>query len=199
VNKPPQIPPLHPVTPEPDPDAPPSEEEVREGEALRQALENPSLPSPAAELARAAALAHSPRPIDTTEHQAIVERALRGAPLGSSGGVSAKRRSSVVVRVSFGVGAALALAASVALVVGTVGERNEPAAAVSRVATPDETLIRSRSTQPLFDAPFESPEVASAALTSRSRASSGSARIDRIAMARAGDFRENRFSRWGAR
>jgi hypothetical protein len=182
VNKPPQKPLL-------DPDAPPSDEEVREAESLRLALEDPSLPSEAAELARAVSLAHSPRPIDPAQHQAVVDRALgagerrQAAPIRRRGSVGAR-----VVRISFGAGAALALAAGVAFVVGSLGERDEPAAAPVAAAAP-ETLIRARSTQPLFDAPF----------VSSGRASSGSVRIDRIAMARASDFRENEFSRWGAR
>jgi len=175
-------PPAPPPTPLPpdDPDAPPSEEEIAQSDALRRALEDPSLPNEAAELARAASLAHAPRPIDPAEHRRIVERALAGAQARAA---PSRRRGGVLIRVSFGAGAALALAAGIALVVGSVGGEAPSSSAVSVVSPP---LLRVRSTQPLFDQPFEGR-------------SSGSSRIDRIAMARASDFRENEFSRWGAR
>ena len=47
-------------------------------------------------------------------------------------------------------------------------------------------IINLEKTQPLFDEPFE-------------KTGSKSAQIDRIAMARAGDYRKNQFSRWGVR
>jgi hypothetical protein len=164
-------------------------------------LSDPSQPNPAAELARAVSLAHAPRPLAAAEHRAILERALGAKVRGET--PAAKRRSATVVRVSFGVGAALALAASVALVVGSSTEREASAPTASLVASPSKAPFRARSTQPLFDEPFEPPRVAAAAggpttVAMRSR-SSGSARIDRIATARASDFRENEFSRWGAR
>jgi hypothetical protein len=81
----------------------------------------------------------------------------------------------VLIRVSFGVAGALALAAGVALF---VGRTLAPAA-------PPVELAHLRSTQPLFDHPFRSGE--------------GSARVDRIAMARSSDLRDNRFARWGVR
>ena len=46
-------------------------------------------------------------------------------------------------------------------------------------------LARARSTQPLFDEPF--------------KVGDASARIDKIAVARASDFRGNRFAQWGVR
>jgi hypothetical protein len=47
-------------------------------------------------------------------------------------------------------------------------------------------VIPARSTQALFDAPF-------------ARTGGESARIDRIAMARAQDYRDNQFAAWGVR
>lgn len=47
------------------------------------------------------------------------------------------------------------------------------------------SLVKARSTTPLFDEPFKTGE--------------SSARIDRIAMARASDYRANRFAAWGVR
>jgi hypothetical protein len=155
-----------------DPDAPPSAEEVAQSDALRRALEDPSLPSEAADLARAASLAHSPRPIDPEAHRRIVE-----------GAVGRRARGGTLIRVSFGA-AALAVAAGVALVVGS-SESPERAPRSSAVADKPPVFVV-RSTQPLFEEPFAGR-------------SSGSARIDRIAMARASDFRDNEFSRWGAR
>jgi hypothetical protein len=181
TTKPPS-PPQAPSPPE-DPDAPPSEEEVAASDALRRALEDPSLPNEAADLARAASLAHAPRPIDPEAHRRIVETALaRKAPRGGR-----------VIRVSFAAGAALALAASFALVSSLKDEKAAPESAVaSAPAVPAIPLVRSRSTQPLFEEPFAAPRGPGAP-------SSGSARIDRIAMARASDFRDNEYSRWGAR
>ncbi len=78
-----------------------------------------------------------------------------------------------VIRVVFGGGAvALAAAAAFVFLLG----KPEPETA---------KLAQSRSTQELFREPF--------------RGDQASARIDRIAMARAGDLRENRFARWGVR
>ncbi|MDB4940682.1 MAG: hypothetical protein JWP97_216 [Labilithrix sp.] len=83
-------------------------------------------------------------------------------------------RRNNVVRVAFG---ALALAAGVFFVVTQApirGDREAPLA-----------LARTRTTQPLFNEPFKPGET--------------SARIDRIASARASDFRDNRFATWGVR
>ncbi|MFO0667045.1 MAG: hypothetical protein U0174_24045 [Polyangiaceae bacterium] len=54
------------------------------------------------------------------------------------------------------------------------------------------SLVPARSTQELFDEPFD----ARASLASPSR---GSSRIDRIAQARTSDYRHNRFARWGVK
>jgi hypothetical protein len=173
-----------------EPDAPPSEEEMVASDALRRALENPSLPNEAAELARAVSLAHRPRPLDAALHAELLENALRGAEKLPG------RKGGKVVRVFFGVSAALAVAASVALVVGTMEKDEAPAASILAPAVVASSPYRARSTQPLFSEPFDAPL---AKADARSRPSSGSARVDRIAIARASDFRENEFSRWGAR
>jgi hypothetical protein len=159
-----------------DPDAPPSEEERVLSERLRDALADPSLPNPDADFARALALAHAPREIDPSEHKKIVAQAvLRAKPRGR------------VVQGVFGVATALALAAAAVLVVGRLDMQGKAASsAVSQATAP---LVPVRSTQELFDEPFAKPLSRGAA----------SARIDRIAMARAGDLRENRFAMWGVR
>jgi hypothetical protein len=51
--------------------------------------------------------------------------------------------------------------------------------------TQEAPLARARSTQPLFGEPFKAGET--------------SARIDKIALARASDYRDNRFAKWGVR
>jgi hypothetical protein len=158
-----------------DPDAPPSEEERVASERLRDALADPSIENPDADLARALALAHEPREIDPAEHKKIVAQAvLRARP---------RRR---VVQVVFGVGTALALAAAAILVVGKLDMQKREASLAT--TSPPTTLVPARSTQELFDEPF--PKLSRGA---------ASARIDRIAMARGGDLRENRFAMWGVR
>jgi hypothetical protein len=159
-----------------DPDAPPSEEEARAADELRLALADSSKQNAAADLARALHLAHEPKEIDKDAHRALVDRALAApAPKKASGGR--------VIRVAFGVAAAISLAAGVAFVVGRGGLDPAPQQ-TAQIAKPP--LVHVRSTQPLFAEPF---------------ASTGgtSARIDRIAMAREGDLRDNRFARWGVR
>jgi hypothetical protein len=153
------------MTADPDPDAPPSEEEVRESERLRQALDDPSKESLDAELLRAVKNAAAPLPLTPKDLAASVERALAR--------VERERSRAVVVRVVFGAGAALAIAAAVIFVIG-----HGPQSPLE--------LAHARSTQPLFPARFEAR-------------GGESARIDRIAIARAADLRENHFARWGVR
>jgi hypothetical protein len=161
----------------PDPDSPPSAQEVAEAEALREALES-SATNDAADFARAVSLAHAPRPLATAEHQAILERALaRGEALRESAQRRRGRARSVVA-----VGGGLALAAAIALVVTHLGLSS----ATATFTPPTRPLVPARSTQPLFREPF-------------ARAGGESGRIDRIAWARAGDLRDNRFAEWGVR
>jgi hypothetical protein len=150
-----------------DPDAPPSDAERAEAESLRDALDRGD-EHPGAEIARVLSAAWSPRDIAPAEHRAIVERVL-----------SRRASRARVIRVSFGVSAAVALAASVLLFV--YAGRHSP----GRPSTPASVAV-SRSTQPLFPERF-------AALGGES------ARIDRIAMARSADLRDNEFAKWGVR
>jgi hypothetical protein len=80
----------------------------------------------------------------------------------------------VVIRVVFGAGFIVAAAAAVALFL----RQQEPSSAPA--------LAHARSTQPLFVERFGSH-------------GGESARIDRIALARASDLRENHFARWGVK
>jgi hypothetical protein len=115
--------------------------------------------------------AWSPRDLPADAHRKLVEQALVRH--------DARRRRNRVVRVSFGASAVLALAAAILLYVRS---DRPPPDTVHVVAT----MAVSRSTQALFPDRF---------------APSGgeSARIDRIAMARAADLRDNEFAKWGVR
>ena len=88
------------------------------------------------------------------------------------------------MRIGFGfVAGAVAIAASVVVWMNAPHAQNEV------------PLARARSTQPLFQSydGFKSGEA------STSVSVSATARIDKIAIARAGDYRDNRFAKWGVR
>ena len=156
--------------PHDDPDAPASDEEREAAEDLRASLEDPRRASDDAELARALSSAWSPRDLGAEDHAALVERALakrRAVP-----------RTGRVVRLSFAVSAAVALAAAVLLVLRSDRRPTGEPAALG--------LALSRSTQPLFPERF-------------APTGGETARIDRIAMARAADLRDNEFAKWGVR
>ncbi|CAN5924438.1 hypothetical protein BH11MYX4_BH11MYX4_61320 [soil metagenome] len=171
-------------------DATPSAEEQELARALREALATRREPRPTdaldVHLAHALRAAFAPAALDDAEHRRIVEAALEKLPASRAtparvaaakeaegGQVLQLRRRQTVVRVAFGVVAAgLALAASITLVITSAPSHEAP-------------LARARTTQPLFSEPFKAGET--------------SARIDRIASARAADFRDNRFTKWGVR
>lgn len=161
----------------PDPDAPPSAEEVAAAEKLRDALGS-GAPHPAADFARAISLAHAPRSIGEAEHRAIVADGVRRGDIRSRASVRRRTRTWIAV------GSSLALAAAVALAVGPLSERGEEMSA--RAVSAREPLLPVRSTQSLFREPF-------------ARTGGESDRIDRIASARASDLRANRFAAWGVR
>ncbi len=167
-------------------DATPSAEEQDLAAQLRDALASTADATAAApatvQLAQALRAAFAPAALAESEHRAILDAALAKMPAQSApkteeraSNVIAMKRRATVVRVAFGfVAGGLALAASVVLVVtGAPGSGSEA------------PLAKARTTQPLFSEPFKAGET--------------SARIDRIASARAGDFRDNRFSKWGVR
>ncbi len=119
-----------------DPFAEASDDELRESERLREALERGDASHADAALARALAAAVRPEP--PTE---LTEARARGAALDRS------RRTSVVF-VTFG---AVALAAAAAFALLLSGTRSEESAAVSR---PAPVLAQSRSTSELFPERF---------------------------------------------
>lgn len=152
-------------------------------------------------LATALSSAHAPAELDPARNEALVRDALaRGGALFAARGAVAEvvslerhrsRGAAKRARVGLGVAGALALAASVALTLvreappSRTADVESPASpgAVSP-APPDAKLTR--STAELFDAPF-------------ARQGGESARIDRIATARASDLRQNRYAMWGVR
>lgn len=144
----------------------PTPEEAAAAEALRKALDAPgSVTNDDADFLRSLKAAHEPAALDARTNEALIARALAKSP--------AKSKQGVVIRVSFGFAAALAVAAAIFLLIGR-----------APTTPPPLELARVRSTQPLFDKPFDNET---------------SARVDRIAMARASDLRENRFAQWGVR
>jgi hypothetical protein len=172
-------------------DATPSAEEqdlaVRLREALASKLEPTATAHATVQLAHALRAAFAPAALDEREHRVILDAALAKMPAAEGAGkkparaeeqasnVIAMKRRATVVRVAFGfVAGGLALAASVVLVVTSAPGSGSEA-----------PLAKARTTQPLFSEPFKAGET--------------SARIDRIASARAGDFRDNRFTKWGVR
>ncbi len=170
-----------------------SEEELAAAARLRDALEQGELPriGPVSdELLLAQALGHAfaPRDLDGNEHARILAAALHPAPaLGLAPPRARRGRTVLVASVSFG--GALALAASVLLVLGMT--RSAPMAAsgpssdVSVVTAA--TALVPRSTEPLF------------VREGRPLGRQGSARIDRIASARSGEYLQARLARLGAR
>lgn len=149
-----------------DPDAPPSEEEIRESQRLRDALEDASKESADADLLRAVKHAAEPKAIAKGD---LDEAVKSGISRGE------RRSGGVVIRVAFGASFVVAAAAAVVFFLGR-GPVQTP--------SPDFGLVHARSTQSLFTERFESH-------------GGESARIDRIAVARAADLRENHFARWG--
>jgi hypothetical protein len=165
----------------PSPEAPPTPEELAAAAALRDALSDPSRPHEGADFARAVALANEPRPLGKEEHAAILERAL------AHGGARRTQRNKARQRVvlAFAGAGALAMAAAVLLRVELAAPRAASVAARAH-EVPSVPMAQRRSTQPLFREPF-------------ARSGGESARIDRIAQARASDLRDNRFVAWGVR
>jgi hypothetical protein len=176
----------------------PTAEEKQQALALRDALADRRAPratdSADVHLAHALRSAFAPTAMDDAEHRRIVDTALAAMPAvqglpaklaaarDGSGGASPKagdiltlRRRQTVVRVGLGaLAGGLALAASIVLVVTSTPTHGSEA-----------QLAKARTTQPLFSEPFKAGET--------------SARIDRIASARAADFRDNCFTKWGVR
>jgi hypothetical protein len=165
-----------------DPLAPPSADELVESERLRRALEGDGT-HPDAALAQALRTAAHP-----TDAGALAQRRAEqiGETLPAAELGRIQSRSSGPSRVYVLVGsaaAALALAASVLIVLRPAERRLEPGAVSATVERG--ALTPARSTQELFSDKFEPGEA--------------STRIDRIATARARELRSNRYALWGVR
>lgn len=154
-----------------DLDPAPTAQELAEAAALRDELERAVATSPLASLGLALRAANTPRDLDAAAHAELIDAAVRN--------FKPKPQRSNVIRIAFGgtVASVLAVAAGLVLLL----QQSAP----NQVATARVELAAARSTEPLFAEPF--------------RPGQTSARIDRIAMARGQDYRENRFRRWGVR
>jgi len=170
----------------PEPDDPPSEEELRAAEALRRVLDGEG--GGRSELARAIRAAASTQTLSPERHQQILDRTLPAVAPDEDARrvvVALRPRKSKIGYLAVGV-AASTLAAAAAVVLLIRGEALD--ASLASRATPEpagRVLALSRSTTGLF--PEGIP-----------RSGGTTDRVDRIAYARAQDFRQNQFARWGA-
>lgn len=124
--------------------------------------------------------AWNPTAIGEAEHQRIVDRALAGAVIRLAPSRS-RLRVAIVTTTTV-----LALAAGLILFVQTQDAHGPKAeVALSTARSEDGALRKARTTQPLFDEPFHAGET--------------SARIDKIAIARAADYRDNYFAKRGVK
>ena len=173
-------------------DEPASPEELAAAARLRDALERRgALPRIGAApeltdevlLARALPHAFAPRDIEPAVHERLLVAALAGREK------AARRRWRGPVVVGLSLGGALAMAAAVLLVVEPrSASAPGPVAAGETVETvaPDAAMVP-RSTEPLF------------VHERQPLARHGSARVDRIAQARNGEYLQARLTGWGAR
>jgi len=153
-------------------DLPMSAEEIAVAEELRVALEDGAR---APEIVTALRAAWSPTALAEAEHRAIVEKAVGGGVARQDDAPSnvVPLRPHTMRRAVVTTTTVLAFAASIIVWITSAPSQSEA------------PLARARSTQSLFDEPFKAGE--------------SSARIDRIAGARASDYRDNRFAKWGVR
>ena len=156
-----------------DPLAPPSPDELVESERLRRALDG-EFEHPDGRLAAALRAAGAPAPLAAEAMDRLAERAL------------APRRSGNVIFVAFGALATAAVAAAAAAMLFISPAKDaRVAAAPAASAAPQPELVPSRSTSAHFSEKFETADT--------------SERVDRIALARARDLRNNRYTAWGVR
>jgi hypothetical protein len=156
-----------------DPDAPPTEEELRAIAGLEGELRGDD-----ADFAEAVKSSHSPKALDELTHERILRRAVLPA---------ATKRAPRLVVVAIAGSGFLAAAAAAVLILGPMKRSSEPVgASPAATAAPAIAMVPCRSAQDLFDEPFP-------------REGGESARVDRIASAREHDLRQNRFASWGVR
>ncbi len=158
--------------------------EARQGEAGERERSAPA--SEEAEIAGALQAAWAPRPIDPLKNEALIAQAVRRVERQKP------RRGRVLSITMVSLATAAAMAAGVIIAIGRMasigGAPMESAAApvAAPMAAAQASFIRARSASELFDAATPFP-----------RTGGESARIDKIAGARAADLRANRFAAWG--
>jgi len=160
-------------------DAPASAEERVAAEELAAALGAPrseAKDEPLVELSDALRAAHRPKDIEPLRNEALIARAL--------GRSAAKKKATRAIPIV--TAAIVSVAAMAAGVTVYLRGASDGFVASSSVAAP--SLQRSRSTAELFEATTPFP-----------RTGGESARVDKIASARAAELRENRFAMWGVR
>jgi hypothetical protein len=191
--------------------------ETRAAERLRDALEAnaPQAPDDELELVNALRAAWSPGPLDPGAHAEIVDDApasvdesAAAAELANALGTAREPDVVAALRSAWNPSALSdeehraivrgAIERPKVLTLWRMQSRRIAVAATTTLALAagvlvwlttsspaDVPLARSRTTAPLFDGPFGE--------------GNGSARIDRIAVARSADYRDNRFAQWGLR
>src|SRR5262249_51203450 len=127
---------------------------------LREELEDPGSNHRDVELMRAMRMATKPKALDQIAHKKLLDR------------VVPRPRA-----VWYPIGLALSAAAAVAILAINVRPTMAP---------PQATLLRTRTTSDLFDAPFP-------------KEGETSKRVDAIALARGRDLRANKWSKWGVK
>src|SRR5262249_47532083 len=126
------------------------------------------------ELMRAMRMAQKPKPIDQIAHKKLLDRVV---PQGQGASPSAPRHPLGPRAVWYPIGLALSAAAPVALLAIHVRPSSAP---------PQATLLRTRTTSDLSEAPFP-------------KEGDTSKRVDAIALARGRDLRANKWSKWGVK
>ncbi|MBI4702888.1 MAG: hypothetical protein HY744_17360 [Deltaproteobacteria bacterium] len=176
-----------------------TEQELHDAEQLRLALdrlleggETPGQSEPLLDVARALRATRGTSELGADANERLLWRAMSRAGAGARARRVARLRPATRVAV----GALCALCAGVALFVGSlasVGPRGGARPVAGRASpappallAPATDLVPVRSTQALFDPTEPFP-----------RRGGETARIDRIASARAADLRTNRFAAWG--
>ena len=157
-------------------DEPPTASERLGADRLRDALADPRGrldEVPLVSVGITLRAAYRPRDIEPLRNEALIARALSAASSRRKTGRMVPLISAIVVGVT-------AVAAGIALYVAPMGGDASVASAPA--------LVRSRSAVDLFDPATPFP-----------RAGGESARVDRIASARAVELRNNRFALWGVR
>ena len=166
-----------------DGDAPPTRLEGEAAARLRADLDRGDLDGEAALLGELRA-AHRPAPLSPARNEELIAGALASARRAPASLSRLRRALPATMAALTGV---VALAAGFALLLQTRELAPPSAMAPSRAAAAvaPAALIRSRSTDDLFDP------------AQRFELGGSSARIDRIASARSSELRRNRFAAWG--